>query len=68
MFTAAHGTNVHILSELLTVACGSKRVKVLHKIYKQVELGFSRCVKYVPTEFRVDHYFKVKGQMEVKVM
>ena len=27
---------------------------------KQVELGFSRCVRYVPAEFRVDPYIEVK--------
>ena len=36
-------------------------------ILKQVELRFSRCVKYVPVEFRVDPYIEVKGQTEVKV-
>ncbi len=35
---------------------------------KQVELGFSRSIKYVPTEFRFDLYIKVKGQTKVKVM
>ena len=34
---------------------------------KQVELGFLRCVKYVPAKFRVDPYIKVKGQTGVKV-
>ena len=35
---------------------------------KQVQFGFLQCIKYVPAEFRVDPYIKVKGQTEVKVM
>ncbi len=42
-------------------------VKFILQKKKQVELGFLRCVKYVPAEFRVDPYIEIKGQMEVKV-
>ncbi len=42
------------------------KAKLLIK-YKQVELEFSRCVKYVSAEFRVDLYIEVKGQTKVKV-
>ena len=34
---------------------------------EQVEVGFSRCVKYVPAEFCVNPYIEIKGQTEVKV-